>query len=71
MENLPDEISPLIFFDNICEFLYFNVQQSSAKTQQRSYLKGSIRAIKIMLRTVKAIYAEDEWSEVFESLEFI
>jgi len=32
MENLPDEISPLIFFDNICEFLYFNVQQSSAKT---------------------------------------
>jgi hypothetical protein len=24
-ETLPNEVSPLTFFDNICEFLYFNV----------------------------------------------
>jgi hypothetical protein len=34
-ENLPNEISPLIFLDNICEFLYFNVFHTSPKLQQR------------------------------------
>lgn len=32
-ENLPTEISPLIFFDNICEFLYSSIIQSSPKNQ--------------------------------------
>lgn len=59
-ENLPTEISPMIFFDNICEFLYFNVMQPQPKSTHRSYLKGSIRAIKNILRTVKAVYGEDE-----------
>lgn len=58
-ETLPNEISPLTFFDNICEFLFYNVMQSSPKSQQRSYLKGSISAIKIMVRTVKAVYGDD------------
>lgn len=72
-ENLQNEISPLSFFDNVCEFLYFNVLQNSPKVQQRSYLKGSIRAIKIMIRTVKQIYGpgEQEINEAFEKLEFV
>ncbi len=31
-ENLPNEISPLTFIDNICEFLYFSVIHTSPKS---------------------------------------
>jgi len=62
----------MIFFDNICEFLYFNIHQTSPKAQERSYLKGSIRAIKIMLRTVRALYGEGpEGDQAIDNLEFI
>ena len=39
---------------------------------QRSYLEGSIRAIRIMIETVRSIYGDGpEGDKVFENLEFI
>jgi hypothetical protein len=73
-ENLPNEISPLVFFDNICEFLYYNISNPSSKNNQgRYYMKGSLRAIKNIIKTVKSVYGESgpEMEEAFENLEFI
>lgn len=72
-ESLPNEISPLSLFDNICEFLYYNLITPSAKASQgRFYMKGSLRAIKNIIRTIKAVYGEGrELDQAFESLEFV
>ena len=74
-ENLVNEISPLFFIENICDFLYFNMLQAMPKAQQRSYFKGSVTALKTMIRMVKTIYGNEDndnaAGEIYENLEFI
>lgn len=69
-ECLANEITPLLFVENICDFLYFNMLQGLPKLQQRPYQKGSVRALKTMLRLVKQVYGEDA-DHAFEALEFV
>eukprot|EP00347_Sterkiella_histriomuscorum_P010775 403374964 len=69
-ENLVNEISPLVFMENICDFLYFNLVQGMPKSQNRSYHKGSITALKTMIRMIKDFYGEED-DQIYENLEFI
>ncbi len=72
--NLINEISSLVFIENICDFLYYNMLQSVQNTQsQRSYFKGSIIAIKTMIRMVNKIYETegDRIGDIYDKLEFI
>ena len=66
-----DEINPLLFIEYICEFLYFNINsfQYKDKSQDRPYYKGSIVALKTMLRLLNELYGDEP--EIFNSLEII
>jgi len=68
-QNLLNEINPLVFIDNICDFLYFNIYQTAHKQQQRSYYIGSNIALKTMLKFLNEIY--DGQPEVFSKLEIV
>lgn len=50
--NLVDEINPLLFLENICDFLYYNMLAGSLKGPQRAYYKGSRIALKTMFELI-------------------
>ena len=51
--TMVDEINPILFIDYIDQFLYYNIQTQMYSTPDRPYFKGSIVAIKTMLRMLK------------------
>ena len=67
--TMVDEINPILFIDYIDQFLYYNIQTQMYSTPDRPYFKGSIVAIKTMLRMLKKLYGDTP--EVFNNLEII